>query len=220
MHQPKLLPVFGALAGLLLSASAWAQVPAPGAQAPAVAAKNAAAPAPALAAPGKLTPLDDGATVLSADGKLIWMRCQLGQTYAQGNCTGSAKAMDQRDAENEIRRMNFTGGYAGSKAWRLPTAQELQSLVMCDQGYSGREKVFKTAAASVKLPDGCGGDHFLRPTLDPNIFPNASDAWVWTSSPDVDRVINMWAVNFGTGSPAPIGRHNNLTTARAVRTAP
>jgi hypothetical protein len=185
------------------------------------ASKPAAAPVVvAPAATGQLSLMADGATVLSADGKLIWMRCQIGQSYEKGQCVGEAKKMDQRDAANEIKRINFTNGFAGSKDWRLPSVEELQTLVFCEHGMTGRERAWKMSATlSKNLPDACRGENYLRPTIDPIVFPNAAKDWVWTATPDFERVVNMWAINFSTGSPSPIGRANNQTTARAVRSA-
>ena len=172
----------------------------------------------APAATGKLTPLGDGATVLSADGKLIWMRCQIGQSYDKGQCLGEPKKMNQRDAENEIKRMNFTEGFAGQKDWRLPTIEELQTIVFCEHGYNGRERSVKLEGNSTKnLAESCGGESYLRPTIDPVVFPNAATDWVWSATPVLDRVVNMWAINFASGSLAPVGRVNTQTAARAVR---
>ena len=173
------------------------------------------------AATGKLTPLGDGATVMSADGKLIWMRCSIGQRFEAGQCLGDLKKVDQRDAANEIKRLNFSaGGFAGSKEWRLPSVVELQSIVFCDQGFSDRQQKVKLAAnQSLMLLASCKGDSYLRPTIDPIIFPNAGKNWVWSDTQDVDKVINVWAINFASGAPAPIGRHNDQTSVRAVRNA-
>ena len=183
---------------------------------------KAAAPVAKVAAPaatGKLTPLGDGATVLSADGKIEWMRCQIGQSFEKGLCNGEPKKMDQRDAANEVKRINFTSGFAGKQDWRLPTVEELQSLVFCEHGISSRQRSVKLGKDVNKvLPDSCQGDKYLRPTIDPIVFPNAAKDWVWSDTPDLDRVVNMWAINFASGAPAPIGRANNQTAARAVRT--
>ena len=176
--------------------------------------------APAVAATGKLNPIGDGATVMSADGKLIWMRCSIGQRFEAGKCMGDPKKVDQRDASNEIKRMNLSGGLANSKQWRLPSVQELHTIVFCDQGFSDRKHTVKLAAnQSTTLPAACLGSNYLRPTIDPIIFPNSGKEWVWSDTPDVDKVVNMWAIDFASGSPAPIGRHNTQTSVRAVRFA-
>jgi hypothetical protein len=212
------------LIALTLSCAASAALAQPKPPIPGQNAAKAAAPAVKTvlpAATGKLTPIGDGATVLSADGKLIWMRCQIGQNFEKGQCLGDPKKMDQRDAANEVKRINFTGGYAGSQDWRLPSIEELHTLVFCEHGMNGRERSIKlNPSLNKNLADGCQGDTYLRPTIDPIVFPNASKDWVWTSTPDLDRVVNMWAINFASGSPAPIGRANNQTGARAVRSAP
>ena len=217
----KLSP-FIAIAFSFACAPLWAQsqaVPLPGIKA-AKATPAASAKATTLNATGKLTPIGDGATVLSADGKLIWMRCHIGQTFEKGQCLGEPKKMNQRDAENEIKRMNFTSGFAGHKDWRLPTIAELQTIVFCEQGFSTRRPIIKLPTGQIaELPDSCQGNSYLRPTIDPIIFPNAAQDWVWSSTPDADRVVNMWAINFASGSPAPIGRVNNQTSVRAVRSA-
>lgn len=175
-----------------------------------------ASSAPAPMAPA-LTISDDGATVLSADGKLMWMRCSIGQTLRDYSCKDEPKKYDHRDAANQIKLMNMSGGYAGAKDWRLPTVEELQTLVFCDQGFSKNMGTVKYAKGSSKpMPQACDGDRFLRPTIDPIAFPKTSGTWYWTSTPDEGKVLNLWGVSFSTGSFAPISRHNQ-TMARAVR---
>ena len=211
------------LIALALSCTATAALAQPKPPLPGQNAAKAAAPAAKAALPaatGKLTPLGDGATVLSADGKLIWMRCHIGQNFEKGQCVGDPKKMDQRDAENEIKRINFVGGYEGSKEWRLPTIAELQSIVFCEHGPSEQLTTIKLAnAQSLTLPQSCKGESYLRPTIDPIIFPRAASEWVWSATPDQGRVINVWALNFASGAPSPVGRLNNQTAARAVRFA-
>ena len=187
---------------------------------------KAAAPAPAAVptAPPllahSLTISADGATVLSKDGKLVWMRCSIGQPWRDGNCQNEAKKYDHRDATNQIKLMNMSGGYAGATDWRLPTAEELQTLVFCDQGFNHNTATIKYGnnTQSSALPQACDGEKYLRPTIDPIAFPKTASAWYWTSTTDVDKVINLWGVSFANGAFAPISRHHQ-TMARAVRVA-
>ena len=174
---------------------------------------------PAAVVPA-LTISADGATVLSKDGKLVWMRCSIGQKWDANNCQEDPKKYDHRDAANQIKLMNMSGGYAGANDWRLPTVEELQSLVFCDQGYTLSTAVIKYAdnKQSTPLPQACEGDGYLRPTIDPIAFPRTARTWYWTSTPDTEKVINLWAISFATGSFTPISRHHQ-TVARAVRVA-
>jgi len=63
-------------------------------------------------------------TVLDKKTALTWMRCALGQTWHNGECTGSAQRYQWRLALVAAKRTVF----AGKKDWRLPNIKELQSL--------------------------------------------------------------------------------------------
>ena len=54
---------------------------------------------------------------------LTWMQCSVGQTWDGSTCSGTATThpWDQANA--------LTADYAGYSDWRLPTLQELQSIV-------------------------------------------------------------------------------------------
>lgn len=212
----KISHLFALVSGWAVGSVCAQALPLPGQAAPA--AKKPAAVAALPQGNGQWQLLGDGATVLSPDGRLQWMRCSMGQDFRDGQCQGQAKGMDQRDASNEIKRMNFSGGFAGQKDWRLPQAHELQSLVFCEKGFRERKQSVSVAGqAPWALPEACAGENFLRPTIDPIVFPNSPEGWVWTDTADAHRVINMWAVNFSSGAPAAVGRHAKHVTVRAVR---
>ncbi|MBK7300686.1 MAG: DUF1566 domain-containing protein [Moraxellaceae bacterium] len=64
---------------------------------------------------------------------LIWMRCSFGQTWVNNNCDGNA----QRASWNTAIDMGKTLNFNGVTNWRLPTVDELKSLVVLNQeGYN------------------------------------------------------------------------------------
>jgi hypothetical protein len=65
-----------------------------------------------------------GAEVLDPRYKLIWQRCEVGQTWNGTTCTGSATLMDHEAALN-YARLN-----SGTLGWRLPDVKELSASLM------------------------------------------------------------------------------------------
>lgn len=60
---------------------------------------------------------------------LQWSRCALGQTFNAGRCDGSAGVFFWDEARDAVDQLNRTGELAGFRDWRLPTVEELRSLV-------------------------------------------------------------------------------------------
>lgn len=152
--------------------------------------------------------------------QLIWMRCSLGQTWNNNSCVGEPKSFDFRDATNEIKQLNYTkhAHDDGFTDWRMPTIEELQTLVFCEEGFGDSKATIPTSNGQTKeLSNHCKGDAFLRPTVDPVTFPNASKYWVWSSSADAENVANVWGINFSSGSMGTYNKHH-ATAVRPVRT--
>jgi hypothetical protein len=67
---------------------------------------------------------DDGTYYDTATG-LTWMRCMVGQTWANGTCTGAATTHTFDQATAMTGKVSF----AGENDWRVPNIRELLSLV-------------------------------------------------------------------------------------------
>ncbi|HFG1797120.1 Lcl C-terminal domain-containing protein [Vibrio cholerae] len=107
--------------------------------------------------------------------QLVWMRCSLGQSWDGKNCTGKAQEISWDDA------IKLKHNFAGSTAWRLPTVEELDSLVYCSKGRKPSER---PNGKLVYDTDGiCLGDNYQRPTINIRAFPNTSNSVYWSSSP-------------------------------------
>ena len=135
---------------------------------------------------GFLQAHQDG-TVSDNNTGLTWMRCSMGQTWDSGSssCTGTAGSYTWDQA------MALTSDFAGHHDWRLPTIQELQSIV----DYST-----------------------FSPAIDSGVFPNTptssvTSSAVWSSSPDAIGSNNAWSVYFFYGSVS----YDNKTGSNHVR---
>ena len=108
--------------------------------------------------------------------KLQWQRCSLGQTWTGATCAGEATEY-KWDAAQRL----------APAGWRLPTKDELASLVYCSSGEPAYWK-----------PKGCEGA-FGRPTIWPAAFPNTPQSWFWSSSPYAGSANYAWYVYFSSG---------------------
>ncbi|WP_200152950.1 DUF1566 domain-containing protein [Chromatium okenii] len=127
--------------------------------------------------------LGDG-TVLDTQTNLQWMRCALGQTWNGQTCVGEAK---QFSWDNAIKVAKDTR-HAGYTDWRLPTIDELKTLIVTGQ----------------------------NPTINQQAFPNTLSAWFWSASPNASNSSSAWYVNFSSGFAGNYNR-NVSNHVRLVR---
>ena len=80
--------------------------------------------------------------------------------------------------------------YSGYDDWRVPTQEEVISLVYCSNG-------FVVTAES----DGCDtvSGAWDIPTINTALFPDFPATWVWTSASNADGSGNAWVVYFDYG---------------------
>lgn len=134
-------------------------------------------------------------TVSDVKTHLMWMQCAQGQVGSP--CDGVVLQCSWDLAMRIPETLNQRGGFAGYADWRLPSVQELQSLVKADS----------------------------HPTICLDAFPNAPEALFWSST-QLHEGINegkkdgnalVWNVYFGTGSLGANAQYNSYAV-RLVRT--
>ncbi|WP_051144987.1 DUF1566 domain-containing protein [Thiomicrorhabdus sp. Kp2] len=152
--------------------------------------------------------------VTDAKTGLMWMACSIGQEWANGSCVGSAEEYLWTEAADLAK----DSGYAGYNDWRLPTREELNSIVYCSNGRLGHQL---GSDGKMQVKDGepqngkCLGK-FQKPTIDKRVFPNASGSTYWSYSRNAQATYNAWAVFFNGGYQYSYNT-TNLGLVRLVR---
>jgi len=141
-------------------------------------------------------------TVKDLETGLLWMRCAIGQEWNGSTCLGKAQRFNWQDA-SKIRK-----DFAGYNDWRLPSIEELRTLVYCSNGkpaYFNNGKPGLNEYAAQKSPEdfdwGCEGKpekEHNNPTIVQNVFPKTPSSYFWSSSPSKSN--NMWSVGFIHGN--------------------
>jgi hypothetical protein len=121
---------------------------------------------------------------------LMWKKCCEGKS--SDDCSqGKAERYTWYDAMDKFKNSHF----ADYNDWRLPTIEELRTLVYCSNGISAEEA----------KKYGCGGKKdkagdYQHPTINQQVFPNTdATAVVWSSSPVANNADSAWIVGFYDG---------------------
>ncbi|SEH08907.1 Lcl domain-containing protein [Candidatus Venteria ishoeyi] len=120
-------------------------------------------------------------TVSHLKTELVWDRCSWG--LSGENCEqGTASEHNWEDAQQQAEIAN-NQAYKGYTDWRVPTRQELLSIVefQCYQ-----------------------------PAINERVFPTTPSAAFWSSSPSASSADGAWGVNFNTRNDAHGYRSSNI----------
>ncbi len=122
---------------------------------------------------------------------LMWKKCSEGQAWDSNTngCTGREAPYTWQDALKQAQTVNTSGGFAGFTDWRVPNSNELASLVE-EQCYA--------------------------PAINLTVFPNASSAVFWSSSPVAYDGSKARLVSFSQGYDGWYDKDGNFSV-RLVR---
>lgn len=127
-------------------------------------------------------------TVSDRRALITWMRCAVGQTWAQERCTGTATRMTRNEASAEMVSFNQSGRHFHDD-WRVPSLTELAYI----------------------SAHGCA-----PPRTDVRLFPDTPADFFWTSTARRTGGIELdyFALSFGLdglkSSPATAMHHLRL----------
>ncbi|MEX0584593.1 MAG: TRAP transporter substrate-binding protein DctP [Natronospirillum sp.] len=159
-----------------------------------------------LPAAEQFQPTPQGTVEDRATG-LEWARCSLGQTWRNDTCEGRAQRSNYEGAVESITALNQGAGYAGHHDWRLPTADELHSLVYCPAGEPSFQKAMNTICQNGPA----------TVVIDSTAFPETPPSWYWTSSVNPDDSREMIGLYFRIGYLHPLGKYGYRHYTRLVR---
>lgn len=133
-------------------------------------------------------------TITDINNKLTWMRCTLGQQWTGSTCAGEAMKMNWSNAIQAA----MNSRYAGHSDWRVPTIDELDTLVLCT---AGRKQSARPDGLYVDDTNGkCSGSEDYIPKININAFPGTPTSWFWSSTPYPKDSNISWVVRFNDGS--------------------
>ncbi len=157
-------------------------------------------------------------TALDTKTGLLWMRCSVGQTWRYNTCTGIEKDFNWEDAKKQ------TANFAGYSDWRIPTIEELRTLVYCRNGkptYFNNGKPGVEEWIAQNRPDnidlGCQGstEHGTF-TIAQSVFPYPS-LYSWSGSPHASNSNYAWHITFAWGHDDYFPRDDSNNSVRLVR---
>ena len=137
---------------------------------------------------------DDG-TVLDKLTGLQWKKCVEG--WSGDDCSFVSYASENGyKADDYASKSNF----AGYTDWRIPTLNELNTLVYCSSNnrrpIEHNENYF---IDDFHRKDGKCESNYESPTINPQVFPNQKSAGIWASKSNA-RPRWRYAINFNDGS--------------------
>lgn len=137
-----------------------------------------------------------GNTITDTASGLMWKHCAEGLSGV--NCEkGKTEKYTWDDAVKRFKHVE----YAGYSDWRLPTIDELKTLLYCSKGKD-------------KYGDCNEGSE--KPTINQQFFPNTEATWFWSGTPDAGNSNFAWYVFFNYGYFGIGGRHYSYAV-RLVR---
>lgn len=128
-------------------------------------------------------------TIRDREAGLEWLRCSVGQVWNGFTCIGNPRMLSLDEAMQAVALANKELG--GS--WRLPSVDELKSLVCMD----------------------CE-----PPKIDRRLYPNTAAAPYWSATKNRWSVGRYWTVNFYTGYTFGRNAPNMARYVRLVKDLP
>jgi hypothetical protein len=127
-------------------------------------------------------------TVTDVQNNLVWMRCQLEQKWNGYSCITDPNF---QNIDQTFSNINAKAESLGQQKWRIPTINELSTLVYCSSGKPAYRNLTEKS---------CEGS-YQSPTIAQAIFPHSFKGNFWSSTVIQDFMFRSKAkfINFEKG---------------------
>lgn len=143
-------------------------------------------------------------TVTDYSTGLMWKKFSEGQrTITCGK--GMVRQYTWDYAVNRFRQISF----AGYNDWRLPTVEELRSLIDCQHALA--TSLTDNRYTTFSMQQKC-----RKPTINRDVFPNTPPTRYWTSSTFYNKETYAWSLQFDSGQDEESLKYYNASV-RLVR---
>jgi hypothetical protein len=158
---------------------------------------------------------------------LTFMKCSQGQTWnsltnncggtvgtwqfcttPDDNCNGGVTTNElgvggflSGSSSGAYDQCNGIGIYAGKTEWRVPTKNELKTLIHCTNKMMPYDYPF--------APFSCESGNYSSPTVN-TLFPN-NGIYYWSSTTYVGQAYSAWEIGFGNAGVAYISKTNTYS---------
>lgn len=150
-------------------------------------------------------------TITDKQTNLMWKQCSEGSSGI--NCDKEPTSFKWQAAMDHVKGISF----AGYSDWRLPTKEELDTLVFCSKGRVSKMIRIHNGNRQVVYSGKCKGKEYAKPTIIKEIFPNTPDIWYWTSSEFKNSDSGAWGINFSNGKSLMNYKNLSNNMVRLVR---
>lgn len=144
---------------------------------------------------------NNNGTVTDSVTNLQWVRCSLGQSWSGNTCDGKANS-----GGFDLMQKQVPMSFAGYSDWRVPTIEELKTLIYCS---GGQPSMWNTTGL------GCGKTS-QSPAIAAVTFPKTPGQFYWSTSSYTVFSSDKWLVNFETGAADGYSM-NSDASVRVVR---
>uniref|UniRef100_UPI0005C8E309 Lcl C-terminal domain-containing protein n=1 Tax=Thiomicrospira microaerophila TaxID=406020 RepID=UPI0005C8E309 len=157
-------------------------------------------------------------TVTDIKTGLMWQRFSVGQRWSGNAVVGKAQIYNWITASNlgfhsglrgfiivdPDEHWKYATAFSSFNDWRLPTVDELHSIVYCSSGQQLERRLDLRGNTIIQknkeaLDGRCKGD-FNRPAIVNQVFPSTPETFYWTLNKKLDGSPQPWCINFSIGS--------------------